>query len=473
MYLWEFLCYKTFIKYSMNFNNLSNFEQNSLFKDEILWQSYANVEAQMAIAQSQVGIIPKKIAKKILQNSKLNKKDFVKIRQLRKKNKKIILSIVHVLDKKAGKAGGFLHWGGTTRNIIDTGNKLVIREIHRQILKELHLSIKILSNLCEKNLSTPMLARTMVKNALPISFGFKVAGWLESLIRVDKNFINSEKDYFTLFFGGAVGAMHGYKNKGYKFTNQFAKNLGLNNSLVPNRTSLETNISYLSSLSYLGLVIGKIANDIYMLTQDSINEIFESQSKFQVGSSTMPHKLNAVTIYQVMKISSLLRSKSSISYNDGLTLFEGDARSDFVIEHMLKENLTEALNLMKNFNNLLQKILINKKQMYENLIKEKEYIASENLMYSLGEKIGRQKSHELINKLVKKSHLKKTKLITEFLSNRILKKYFSSDQIEKVLNPLNYLGESIKISKATLKLSKNNNKKLLNRLKQKNLNIGI
>ena len=69
----------------MNFNNLSNFEQNSLFKDEILWQSYANVEAQMAIAQSQVGIIPKKIAKKILNSSKLNKKDFVKIRQLRKK----------------------------------------------------------------------------------------------------------------------------------------------------------------------------------------------------------------------------------------------------------------------------------------------------------------------------------------------------------------------------------------------------
>ena len=59
-----------------------------------------------------------------------------------------------MLDKKAGKAGGFLHWGGTTRNIIDTGNKLVIREIHRQILKELHLSIKILSNLCKKFVNT-------------------------------------------------------------------------------------------------------------------------------------------------------------------------------------------------------------------------------------------------------------------------------------------------------------------------------
>ena len=95
-----------------------------------------------------------------------------------------------------------------------------------------------------------------------------------------------------------------------------------------------------------------------------------------------------------MKMSALLRSKSSISYNEGLSLFEGDAKNDFVIEHLIQENLVEALNLAKNFNTLLKKININKNKMYLNLIKEKEYIASENLMYKLGEKIGRQKSHE-------------------------------------------------------------------------------
>ena len=346
----------------MKQKNQTNIELKTLFHDEVTWQSYANVEAQMAIAQGQVGIIPKKFANIIFKNSKLKKKDFNKIKILKEKNTKIILSIIKVLEEKSGKAGGFLHWGGTTRNIIDTGNKLIVREIHRQILNEIYLSIKLLSNLCIKNVNTPMLARTMAKNALPISFGYKVAGWLESLIRLDKNFLNSEKNYFTLFFGGAVGAMHGYKKKGYKFTNQLAKNLGLNNSLVPNRTSLETSIDYLSSLSFLGLILGKIANDIYMLTQDSIGEISEMQSKFQVGSSTMPHKLNAYSIYKVMKMSSLLRSKSSVSYNEGLSLFEGDAKNDFVIEHLIQENVVEALNLAKNFNILLQKININKKK---------------------------------------------------------------------------------------------------------------
>ena len=455
----------------MKQKNQTNIELKTLFHDEVTWQSYANVEAQMAIAQGQVGIIPKKFANIILKNSKLKKKDFNKIKILKEKNTKIILSIIKVLEEKSGKAGGFLHWGGTTRNIIDTGNKLIVREIHRQILSEIYLSIKLLSNLCIKNVNTPMLARTMAKNALPISFGYKVAGWLESLIRLDKNFLNSEKNYFTLFFGGAVGAMHGYKKKGYKFTNQLAKNLGLNNSLVPNRTSLETSIDYLSSLSFLGLILGKIANDIYMLTQDSIGEISEMQSKFQVGSSTMPHKLNAYSIYKVMKISSLLRSKSSISYNEGLSLFEGDAKNDFVIEHLIQENVVEALNLAKNFNILLQKININKKKMYLNLIKEKEYIASENLMFQLSEKIGRQKSHEHINKIIKKSYQNNSRLINLFLSDKILKKYFNNDQIKNFLNPLNYMGESVQICKETLKFSKIYNKKLLNRLKKKDLNV--
>ena len=194
--------------------NIRKIELKHLLKKETFWQSYSNVEAEMAIAQSQVGIIPKKAANVIKKKSKFSRKNIADVEILQKKNKKIILSIVKVLAKKSGKSGGYVHWGGTTRNIVDTGNKLIFREIHRSILKELSITIKKLSIMCKKNSDVPMMARTMAKNALPISFGFKIAGWLESLIRLDKRFKNAEKTYFTLFFGGAVGAMHGYKNKG-------------------------------------------------------------------------------------------------------------------------------------------------------------------------------------------------------------------------------------------------------------------
>ena len=109
--------------------------------------------------------------------------------------------------------------------------------------------------------------------------------------------------------------------------------------------------------------------------------------------------------------------------------------------------------------------------MYLNLIKEKEYIASENLMFQLSEKIGRQKSHKHINKIIKKSYQNNSRLINLFLSDKILKKYFNNDQIKNFLNPLNYMGESVQICKETLKFSKIYNKKLLNRLKKKDLNV--
>ena len=451
--------------------NIKNIEPEYLLLKENLWQSYANVEAEMAIAQSQVGIIPKQAAIIIKKKSNFSKKNFTEVEKLQKKNKKTILSIVKVLAKKSGESGGYVHWGGTTRNIIDTGNKLIFREIHRSILKELSISIKKLSIICKKNSDVPMMARTMAKNALPISFGFKIAGWLESLIRLDKRFISAEKNYFTLFFGGAVGAMHGYKNKGKKFTNQLAKNLGFSNSLVPNRVSLETSIDFINSLSFLGVVIGKISNDIYMLMQQSIDELSEKQGKNQIGSSTMPHKVNAYTIYQVLRDASLLRGKASGLSDSALTLFEGDSKNDFVLEEILKDSLILSFNLLKNFNLLLSKLIINKKKMLENLIKEKEYIASENIMYKLGKKIGRQRSHALINKIIKNSINNKKSIMNELLKNKEINRYINNKQMKKLLNPLDYLGESKSISLSTYIYSLRYLKNIQIRIKKRNLSV--
>ena len=451
--------------------NIKNIEPEYLLLKNNLWQSYANVEAEMAIAQSQVGIIPKQAAIIIKKKSNFSKKNFAEVEKLQKKNKKTILSIVKVLAKKSGESGGYVHWGGTTRNIIDTGNKLIFREIHRSILKELSISIRKFSIICKKNSDVPMMARTMAKNALPISFGFKIAGWLESLIRLDKRFISAEKNYFTLFFGGAVGAMHGYKNKGKKFTNQLAKNLGFSNSLVPNRVSLETSIDFINSLSFLGVVIGKISNDIYMLMQQSIDELSEKQGKNQIGSSTMPHKVNAYTIYQVLRDASLLRGKASGLSDSALTLFEGDSKNDFVLEEILKDSLILSFNLLKNFNLLLSKLIINKKKMLENLIKEKEYIASENIMYKLGKKIGRQRSHALINKIIKNSINNKKSIMSELLNNKEINGYINKKQMKKFLNPLDYLGESKSISLSTYIYSLKYLKNIQIRIKKKNLSV--
>ena len=423
-----------------------------IFSKANLWDSYLKVEGELAKAQSQIGLIPKKAAANIYKNAKLSVVGSNNIEQSFAITKSLILSIVQELSKKCSReAGGYVHWGGTTRNIIDTGRNLLVREAHRNILKNLSISIKKLSDLSIKYSETPMLGRTMGQNAVPISFGFKVAGWIESLIRLDDKFKHAEASIFTLLFGGAVGAMHGFNGKGYELTQKLASNLGFNNSIVPNRTSLETSINYLLALSFQGMILGKIANEIYILMSQSINEISEKQTKGQVGSSTMPHKVNPVIILQVIEEAAILRGKASTTIEAGMPLHEGDLRYNKIVDNLIKDSTVLSLKLSLKFNSMLNNLLINSKQMQRNLLNEKDYIASENLMYKLGKYLGRQEAHDLIHLIIKKSVKHKLSAKEQFLNDPIISKYFTTADTEKILNPIKYIGESKKIS---LKMSK-------------------
>ena len=129
-----------------------------IFSKANLWDSYLKVEGELAKAQSQIGLIPKKAAANIYKNAKLSVVGSNNIEKSFATTKSLILSIVQELSKKCSRdAGGYVHWGGTTRNIIDTGRNLLVREAHRNIIKNLSVSIKKLSDLSIKYSEIPML----------------------------------------------------------------------------------------------------------------------------------------------------------------------------------------------------------------------------------------------------------------------------------------------------------------------------
>ena len=109
--------------------------------------------------------------------------------------------------------------------------------------------------------------------------------------------------------------------------------------------------------------------------------------------------------------------------------------------------------------------------MLENLIKEKEYIASENIMYKLGKKIGRQRSHALINKIIKNSINNKKSIMNELLKNKEIYSYINNKQMKKLLNPLDYLGESKSICLSTYIYSLRYLKNIQIRIKKRNLGV--
>ena len=437
---------------------------NEIFNKTNLWQTYIKVESEMSQAQAEVGIIPQWAADNISKNASIDLIGIKKIEKTFNKTKSLILSIVKEFSNVCGEAGEYIHWGGTTRNIIDTGYTILIREAHHHILEQLSFALLKLSEMSLKHSSTPMVARTFGQNALPISFGFKIAGWIENLSRVDQRFKQVERRVFSLHFGGAVGAMHGFGDKGYEFTEVLSKRLGLVNTLVHNRVSKDKFIEYLISLTLLGMSIGQISREINLLMSQSISELSEIISKNQISSSTMPHKLNPILISDVLSLSNLLRAKISGLIELGMPQHEGDSSVDKSLEVIIEETTILSFNLLLTFNNLLNNINVNSRKMKENLFQSKDYIASENLMLNLAKKMGRQKSHDLIQKIIKKTFSEKKSVRESLSNNQTILKYLSKEEILIHLDPLNYLGQSISIAKKASSLGKETSEQIQKRI---------
>lgn len=441
---------------------------NNQFSKINLWQSYLNVWANMAVIQSELKIIPDWAGKEIAKNCLIENINIKNVDKRQKKNKRLILSLAEELSVNCGEAGAYVHWGGTTRNIIETGYTLIIKESYKILLHNLSEIMTKLSGLSDDYSSTPMLGRTLKRNALPITFGFKVSGWIDELSRLIERLNEAEKRVFSLKFGGAVGAMHGFGDQSLKFTQLLANKLNLTNILVPNRTALDTRIEYVELLANLGMKVGKISNEIYSLMHESIDELKEIESKGQYGSSTMPHKKNPFYTSSLVANCSILRSKITLGLESGLASHEGDVVSDKIIDNITRDSCNLSEIILKDFNNLLNILFIDTQRMENNLMKTEDYIASENLMLELAKFIGRNESHNLVHKIINLA-LEKNNSIKEMLINhKQINSHISKDRIKYYLNPKNYIGQSIVLSKRLSKNASKISKRITERLDELN-----
>ena len=144
-----------------------------------------------------------------------------------------ILSLTRLLGEAAGEAGNYVHWGATTQNVMQTGRILLIREADRAIRRALAGALVRLAELASETAGTLTVGRTNRQHALPITFGFKVAGWIEEIVRAVDRIDAGGRRVFALPFGGAVGAMHAFGTSGREINRRLAGRLGLRELLVP------------------------------------------------------------------------------------------------------------------------------------------------------------------------------------------------------------------------------------------------
>jgi len=426
----------------------------TLFSEERLWQSWLDVEAALARAQAEIGMIPEAAAERIVAKAELDCLDVPALRREIAATKAPVLALVRVLSAACGEAGGYVHWGATTQNIMQTGRTLLLREAHRALLARLADTLDNLGGLAQLHAATPMAGRTNRRHALPMSFGFKVAGWIEELLRVVERFREAERRVFSLTFGGAVGPMHSFGSDGARLTAVLAERLGLANTLAQNRVSGDTAIEYVVQLSLFGMTAGRIADEIYLLMTEEIDEIAERQDATVVGSSTMPHKVNPKHVVAVSAKAALLCSKAAAALQAGRPSHEGDAVANRILSMVLDEACPLAWELAIELAELVANIEVREASMRRNLSLSGDVIASEKVMMKLAEKIGRQRAHDVLHHAIAEAVAKGGPIRPYLHAEQEIAAAFDPGTLDTLLAPEAYMGRSREVAIEAAALAK-------------------
>src|SRR5206468_597123 len=229
-----------FIDYQLIGDQISTPEMRAVFDERAMLQRWLDVEAALAAAQEELGLIPTGSAAAIARVAKVEALDLETVRRDLAVTAHPIVPIVRELARLAGEAGRWVHWGATTRDVMDTGRVLQLRAAHTILRRDLVALVLALADLAESHRDTVMAGRTHAQQALPITFGFKVATWTAECVRQVERLDDGAPRLFVGELGGAVGTLAGFGPQGEAVQRSALERLGLGVSPIAWHASRDT-----------------------------------------------------------------------------------------------------------------------------------------------------------------------------------------------------------------------------------------
>jgi 3-carboxy-cis,cis-muconate cycloisomerase len=262
------------------------------FSDAATIRAMLDVEAALARVQARLGIVPEDAAARIAGVAASFEPDIAGIAAGTEKSGVPIIPLVEQLRAAVGgEAAGYVHWGATSQDIVDTGLVLRLRGVAGLLEGKIERLSGLLGKLADQHRGTVMAARTRSQQALPTSFGLKAAGWLAPLIDHTTRLDELRSRLFAVQFGGAVGTLAALGERGIEVMEALGEELDLAVPAAPWHVRRDSLAEFAGWLSMVSASLGKMAQDLILLAQSEVAEVRPGAGG---GSSTMPQKSNPV-----------------------------------------------------------------------------------------------------------------------------------------------------------------------------------
>jgi len=413
----------------------------AVWSDENRVQKYLDFEAALARAQGRLGIIPKEAADEIVKHCDADKIDMAKLKETTERIGYPVLPVVQQLVKLCeGKLGEWSHWGATTQDITDTATVMQIREGLVVIEREINGICDALAALAKKYRDTPMAGRSNLQQAVPITFGYKMATLLASFERHKQRLNELKPRVLVGEFGGAAGTLSSLGKYGLKCQVELMKELKLGQPTISWHTVRDT-IAEVGC--FLGLVTGscgKIAFDVKLLMQTEVEEVQEPFHQGRGSSSTMPQKRNPISSVYITAQTAMVK-QLVVALLEAQIEDHERSTGPWEIEWIaLPEIFMLAAGALAQTRFVVEGIHVNEKKMRENLDITKGLIMSEAVMMGLGDKMGRNYAHDVVYDICREVVKTGRPLIDLLEENEEIRQYADRKKLEALVDPANYLG---------------------------------
>ena len=414
-----------------------------VWSDENRTAKYVAIESALAKVQGALGLIPADAAAEIIRVCHIDNIDMVKLKAQTERIGYPILGVVSQINLLCrDKLGEYCHWGATTQDITDTATVMQIREALEIVDQDLKSLGDGLAKLAREHRDTPMIGRSNLQQAVPVTFGYKMAGLLAAVERHRERLAQLRPRVLQGEFAGAAGTLASLEKGAMETQASLCAELGLAQPVIAWHTVRDTIAEVGTFLGLVGGTLGKLSMDVKLMMQTEVSEVYEPYAHGRGSSSTMPQKRNPISSCYIHAQISVVRQHAAAML-DAMVADHERSTGPWEIEWIvLPEAFCLLAGALAQSRFVIDGLEVDVKRMRANLDMTHGLVVSEAVMMGLAPYIGREVAHDLVYDICRVAIKEQRALLDLLAENAEITQHVTRDQLAAMCDPAAYLGQS-------------------------------
>jgi 3-carboxy-cis,cis-muconate cycloisomerase len=416
----------------------------AVLDDRVRLQRLLDFELALARAQVAAGVIPAFAAEAIAKAAHAESYDLAALGEAAAVAGNIAIPVINALTTRVSQsdtvAAGYVHWGATSQDVIDSAVVLELRAAIDVLSADLDRAIEGFTTLAGRHRRTAAVARTWMQHALPMPFGLKLAGYAAALARSRERLARLRREALVLQFGGAAGTLAALNERGLDVAERLAALLDLPLPEAPWHSHRDRLAEVASALAILTGTCGKIARDVSLLMQTEVAEAFEPALPGRGGSSTMPHKRNPTAAASALAAATIAPNLVATMLAAQVQEHEralGGWQAEWPTLSALTLVTSGALAAIVD---IAEGLDVDSERMQVNLAQTRGLVMAEAVSFALGAKLGKHEAHRIVAEASRKAAAAKRDLQDVVSEDDRVRQNLSASELARLFEPTGYQG---------------------------------